>query len=670
MDDEVQPAADGIVDDVASSRFLHVEDGHEAELVYRAEEGRLVLVHTGVPDELGGRGLGGRLVARRDRARRSHRRDGRAVVPVRPEVAPGPPRRGGDGHGRLDPATGALTGPSSANLAARDGPHRAPRPRPPRRCHGTCWGGPGACPDARARGDRRRRGRRAAPAPDRGPPDHRCRGARRAAPGRQRQLARRVLAGRARPSPPTIPVTDADWDAMAARGFSVVRLLITWSRVEPTRDVIDEALPRPARRSRPPPPPSGASTRSSTCTRTPTRRTRPRSTRATCPPGTSPARGWDGAPAWAVRTDGLSTCLTSGDRNSSPAVTGRGTTSTTTSTASVPSSSRPGPRSPPASRAVPRSPATTSSTSPRCPRPAAELQPLYDQFVADVVDAIRAAEAGGALRPPGVRRARHPGRQPGLRHRGAQPRVHRHEHGQRGRRRPQLRRVDPRRPHHRAAQRRLREPRRRARASPSGRASTASGAPTRRRWSGCSATPPTRTGGPGAGRGGSGASRAATPTPSAGTGTRWCPTTAPRCSSTSSTARATSTSAPTTPSSTSSAAATRGRRPGASTSSQRPGDRTLLVRAHRDRRRRRARRLDPDRRRPRAPRGRRGPRRRPPARRPRRPDRHRPGGGARRLPARDRPWGRRPDRTARPASAAAAPAPPADPVTAPATYAG
>ena len=62
MDDEVQPAADGIVDDVASSRFLHVEDGHEAELVYRAEEGRLVLVHTGVPDELGGRGLGGRLV--------------------------------------------------------------------------------------------------------------------------------------------------------------------------------------------------------------------------------------------------------------------------------------------------------------------------------------------------------------------------------------------------------------------------------------------------------------------------------------------------------------------------------------------------------------------------------------------------------------------------------
>ena len=37
-------------------------------------------------------------------------------------------------------------------------------------------------------------------------------GPRRAAPRRQRQLARRVLAGRARRSPPTIPVTDADWD--------------------------------------------------------------------------------------------------------------------------------------------------------------------------------------------------------------------------------------------------------------------------------------------------------------------------------------------------------------------------------------------------------------------------------------------------------------------------
>jgi uncharacterized BrkB/YihY/UPF0761 family membrane protein/predicted GNAT family acetyltransferase len=69
---------DDIVDDEGASRFVHVEDGHEAELVYRAEPGRLVLVHTGVPDELGGRGLGGRLVrAAVDRAART----GETVAP-------------------------------------------------------------------------------------------------------------------------------------------------------------------------------------------------------------------------------------------------------------------------------------------------------------------------------------------------------------------------------------------------------------------------------------------------------------------------------------------------------------------------------------------------------------------------------------------------------------
>jgi predicted GNAT family acetyltransferase len=46
------------------SRFVLEVDGHEAELVYRRDGGQLVLIHTGVPDELGGRGLGGVLVAR------------------------------------------------------------------------------------------------------------------------------------------------------------------------------------------------------------------------------------------------------------------------------------------------------------------------------------------------------------------------------------------------------------------------------------------------------------------------------------------------------------------------------------------------------------------------------------------------------------------------------
>ena len=33
--------------------------------------------------------------------------------------------------------------------------------------------------------------------------------------------------------PPVVPVTGADWDAMAAHGFNVVRLLVSWSTLEP-----------------------------------------------------------------------------------------------------------------------------------------------------------------------------------------------------------------------------------------------------------------------------------------------------------------------------------------------------------------------------------------------------------------------------------------------------
>ena len=59
-----------VTDEPGASRFAATIEGHTAELVYRLVGRRLVLVHTGVPDELGGRGLGGRLVrAALDRAR-------------------------------------------------------------------------------------------------------------------------------------------------------------------------------------------------------------------------------------------------------------------------------------------------------------------------------------------------------------------------------------------------------------------------------------------------------------------------------------------------------------------------------------------------------------------------------------------------------------------------
>jgi uncharacterized protein len=43
-------------------RFVVVIDGHEAELVYDRGPEQLVLVHTGVPDELEGKGVGAVLV--------------------------------------------------------------------------------------------------------------------------------------------------------------------------------------------------------------------------------------------------------------------------------------------------------------------------------------------------------------------------------------------------------------------------------------------------------------------------------------------------------------------------------------------------------------------------------------------------------------------------------
>lgn len=70
-----------VVDDVAATRFEISADGEVAELVYRRNGKRLVLVHTEVPAELEGRGLGGRLV--RTAIARA-KRDGMTIVPLCP----------------------------------------------------------------------------------------------------------------------------------------------------------------------------------------------------------------------------------------------------------------------------------------------------------------------------------------------------------------------------------------------------------------------------------------------------------------------------------------------------------------------------------------------------------------------------------------------------------
>lgn len=51
-----------VIDDPTQSRFEIEIDGVVAELAYRRRADRLVLTHTGVPDELAGHGIGGLLV--------------------------------------------------------------------------------------------------------------------------------------------------------------------------------------------------------------------------------------------------------------------------------------------------------------------------------------------------------------------------------------------------------------------------------------------------------------------------------------------------------------------------------------------------------------------------------------------------------------------------------
>jgi uncharacterized protein len=49
-------------DDPDGERFLFDSEGHIAQLIYQKEPGRLILVHTEVPEALGGRGIAGKLV--------------------------------------------------------------------------------------------------------------------------------------------------------------------------------------------------------------------------------------------------------------------------------------------------------------------------------------------------------------------------------------------------------------------------------------------------------------------------------------------------------------------------------------------------------------------------------------------------------------------------------
>jgi endoglycosylceramidase len=119
--------------------------------------------------------------------------------------------------------------------------------------------------------------------------------------------------------PVIIPATDEDWAAMASYGFDSVRLLMSWSLLEPTRGDIDQdyldqiqaAIDAAAANdiyvildlhqdawSKFSATPEGV----------------------VCPDGTKPSIGWDGAPEWATITDGADTCAPAGVRELAPAV--------------------------------------------------------------------------------------------------------------------------------------------------------------------------------------------------------------------------------------------------------------------------------------------------------------------------------------------------------------
>ena len=69
-------------DSETGGRYVVVLDGHEAEMTYsRAGATRIIIDHTGVPSELGGRGVGKALV---ERAVMDAREEGFKIIPLCP----------------------------------------------------------------------------------------------------------------------------------------------------------------------------------------------------------------------------------------------------------------------------------------------------------------------------------------------------------------------------------------------------------------------------------------------------------------------------------------------------------------------------------------------------------------------------------------------------------
>lgn len=76
-----RPNMGDVIDNGSKNRFEETREGHTAELTYSVDGDRLTLIHTEVPDALGGHGVGGELVAA---ALERAARDRLTIVPVCP----------------------------------------------------------------------------------------------------------------------------------------------------------------------------------------------------------------------------------------------------------------------------------------------------------------------------------------------------------------------------------------------------------------------------------------------------------------------------------------------------------------------------------------------------------------------------------------------------------
>ena len=107
--------------------------------------------------------------------------------------------------------------------------------------------------------------------------------------------------------PPTVPLSRDDFRDIAKLGFNSVRLIVTWSALEPTPGAYDEEYVDRIRQAVDWAASYGLYTvldmhqdAYGLAVDTPQG--------VTCPDGTTPNNGWDGAPSWATITDGASTC--------------------------------------------------------------------------------------------------------------------------------------------------------------------------------------------------------------------------------------------------------------------------------------------------------------------------------------------------------------------------